>query len=325
MTVTFNDPKYYPHYQKLNTVEKSMYKQAFFGICEGLKEVKIENGGTLEEITKVYRAIYYDHSELFWYEGCGWTYRVNDKVIKIEPKYNKYVDNRDFYKGLIEKEKKFFLEGVVGKKVYEAERMIHDRMANSITYAHGENDQNILGALVEKKVVCGGYSRAFQYLMFCIGVPCFYVVGKTKKEGDSFHAWNILKLGNDYYNLDMTWDDVNNTPGSKGISYKYYNCTDKYIEMDHWRSDDFKFLPACNATKYSFENCFGISIELESIYQKGVTTRKIVSNKQDYFEVLKPVYKITKKVIMFYPLLPTICRYAQIFISGKMNMKEPIK
>ena len=118
MIVKFNDPKYYLHYTKLNSVEKGAYEQLYFGLCEGKKEIPITVGPSLDEMKEVYYAVYYDHSELFWYLGSGWTYSQNGKVVKVEPKYNKYATNIAFYKGQVESAKSQFLEGLVGKNVY---------------------------------------------------------------------------------------------------------------------------------------------------------------------------------------------------------------
>ena len=38
-----------------------------------------------------------------------------------------------------------------------------------------------------------------------LGIECHYVQG-FKKDGIEGHSWNIVKLDNKYYNVDLTWD-----------------------------------------------------------------------------------------------------------------------
>ena len=62
------------------------------------------------------------------------------------------------------------------------------------------------GALVSKKAVCQGFSNLFYRLALEAGVDARIIDG-TGNGGP--HAWNIVKIGNCYYNLDATWDSEN--------------------------------------------------------------------------------------------------------------------
>lgn len=57
-------------------------------------------------------------------------------------------------------------------------------------------------ALVQKKAVCQGYANLFYRMMLELGIDCRIISGKANG-GD--HAWNIVKIGNLYYNIDSTW------------------------------------------------------------------------------------------------------------------------
>lgn len=58
------------------------------------------------------------------------------------------------------------------------------------------------GALVNHMTVCQGYSLAYRYLLKKVGITS-YIVGS---DGIN-HTWNLVKIGDCYYHVDLTWDD----------------------------------------------------------------------------------------------------------------------
>lgn len=104
-------------------------------------------------------------------------------------------------------------------------------------------NQSAYSALVNGKSVCAGYARAYQYLLQQLGIPCYYCTGYSG--GD--HAWNIVKLEDGYYNVDVTWDDA------AAIRYDYFNKTDADFASTHVRQNLSVYLPACNGTAYRQE------------------------------------------------------------------------
>ena len=104
-------------------------------------------------------------------------------------------------------------------------------------------DQSAYSALVNGQSVCAGYARAFQYIMQQLGIPTYYCTGYSGEN----HAWNIVKLYNDYYNVDTTWDDTE--PGT----YNYFNKTDAEFNTTHIRRNLSINLPACTGTMYAIQ------------------------------------------------------------------------
>ena len=97
---------------------------------------------------------------------------------------------------------------------YDKIKRVHDYLIETIEYADGENAHNIYGALVNKKCVCEGYAKAFQYFMNELNIESVYVTGKTTGAlwslVGSNHAWNYVKLNGNWYGIDATWDDADN-------------------------------------------------------------------------------------------------------------------
>lgn len=80
------------------------------------------------------------------------------------------------------------------------------------------------GALVEGHVVCEGYSRAMQLLSSYAGLQCMLLTGQS--DGVN-HMWNLMKIGGNWYHLDITWCDNNPT------IYNLFNITDAVITQTH--------------------------------------------------------------------------------------------
>ena len=87
-------------------------------------------------------------------------------------------------------------------------------------------------------------------LFTCSGITSKYICGTaTDANGSMDHAWNLVKLGNDWYHLDATWDDP--TPDRKGrILHTYFNVTDSYIKSSH--HFNASYYPTMTATKMNF-------------------------------------------------------------------------
>ncbi len=59
------------------------------------------------------------------------------------------------------------------------------------------------GALVDGMAVCQGYSMAYRYILETyFGMECKIVTSEAMD-----HAWNLVKIGNSYYHVDVTHDD----------------------------------------------------------------------------------------------------------------------
>lgn len=124
---------------------------------------------------------------------------------------------------------------------YDKEIRLHDMLIREIDYDQSADmNQSAYSALVEKKSVCAGYARAYQYLMQRMGIPCYYCTGYAGQD----HAWNIVALDDGYYNVDVTWDD---TPGGE---YDYFNKTDEDYASTHIRQDMSINLPQCQGQRY---------------------------------------------------------------------------
>ena len=237
------DQRFYPYYHMLNDSEKELYRQIYanaFGMMERFKpcvEVFSTNVG------RVVEAVYNDNPVLFWVENSyGCKYGSDGRVVEISLQYNEASNKIDQSRQKFDEKAEEILQ--VARTLssdYEKEKYVHDRLAMQVSYAaEAPMNQSAYSALVNGKTVCAGYTRAFQYLMQQLGIPCFYCRGYSGEN----HAWNIVELYGDYYNVDLTWDDAK--PGN----YDYFNKTDKDLQVTHIRKGASVNLPACGGTLY---------------------------------------------------------------------------
>ena len=105
-----------------------------------------------------------------------------------------------------------------GRSEYEKVKAIYDYMAENIRYDYDhlydweyELQYTAYAALVNRTAVCQGYANLMYRLLLELGVECRSIVSIEEE----CHAWNIVRLGDLYYNCDVTWDE--------NVPPQYYN------------------------------------------------------------------------------------------------------
>lgn len=126
---------------------------------------------------------------------------------------------------------------------YEKMKYIHDWLVDNVKYdtVNGDNAANIYGCLVNKSVVCEGYARAYKYLLDELNIPCILVSGIAVDENGNSerHAWNYVYIKNNWYAVDVTWDDpiiIGKGKVNEDIRYKYFLKGKETIGKDHTTS-----------------------------------------------------------------------------------------
>lgn len=135
---------------------------------------------------------------------------------------------------------------------------VHDRLVERVNYDGGnlrENSENIYGALVKRYAVCDGYARAFQYLMQRGGVDCAWFRGSSLR--DVAHAWNAVRLEDEWYYVDVTWDATD--PWRRRTFHNYLGITLEETRRSHiFDADQYPALPRAEsrARNYHYYNGF---------------------------------------------------------------------
>ena len=240
----------YPYYQMLSENQQSVYRQIYANAQNLTEKFAPEKTVSASDVKIAFEAVIGDHPEMFWLEtGYSSKYLVNGQCVEIDLKYNSTADDLESAKQRFDAAAQNLITGAASlDSNYEKEKYVHDALASAVTYdLTADMNQSAYSALVNGKSVCAGYARAYQYLLQQLGIPCYYCTGYSG--GD--HAWNIVKLEDGYYNVDVTWDDA------AAIRYDYFNKTDADFASTHVRQNLSVYLPACNGTAYRQENTTG--------------------------------------------------------------------
>ncbi|WP_374965563.1 transglutaminase domain-containing protein [Lysinibacillus sp. RS5] len=98
--------------------------------------------------------------------------------------------------------------------------------------------------LTENKGVCQAYALVLYRMLEMLDFEVQYVPGKV---GEQLHAWVLVKLDNEWYHIDVTWDDP--LPDRKGeVRYNYFLVSDRQLAQDH--SWDYASFPAATSEAY---------------------------------------------------------------------------
>lgn len=161
--------------------------------------------------------IYYADG-IFCFESMEY-YETAAQTKKVDTKINKILKRLKLYK---EADQEIIVD------------RIHKYIINQIAFDHRDENKCYYSAyhgLFKQKTVCNGYALLAYKMLNMLGIPCKYISGMAKNEdGDLLlHAWNIVKIGKKWYNLDITWDD--NDDGR--VYYDYFLRGSKLFYKDH--------------------------------------------------------------------------------------------
>ena len=239
----------------------------------------LDNDGTpakMGDIIDLYKG---DHPEVFWLDDSGgYEYTKHDTYTEIRLLYTFTGED------LIEARKQFsdrveeiLEEAPKDKSKYEKELWLNDMLVENCEYDEEaaeenevvSNEQNSYGALVDGKVVCEGYTRAFQLLCSKMDIPCVSVNGTAENAaagGDGNHIWNAVQLDDEWYYVDVTWNDFQPNSDEYQLTeiekHLYFNITTDKLLEDHKISPLYgseeetdyynAFIPECTAKEYNF-------------------------------------------------------------------------
>jgi hypothetical protein len=134
------------------------------------------------------------------------------------------------------------------------------------------------GLLLNNKAVCYGYANMFQYIMNLLEIECYTTTSTTM-----CHAWNIIKINNHYYHIDVTWDDPISDQLGK-VSHKYFLLSDVKMQLlSHtgWDLTD----KVCDDTNYDNYYWNNISSQIITVgnkkYYINYNNRKIIEREND--------------------------------------------
>lgn len=165
---------------------------------------------------------------------------------------------------------------------YDKLKFFHDYLIlNCENDTESPYSDTVYGALVQKKALCEGYAKAYSYLCNLAGIENVIVTGQANVP----HMWNMVKLGGNWYHVDVTWDNSDDDlrrdyPGV--ILYQYFMVTDSVIKNNHTISDYPAEPPRAMGRNenYFVREGFDISREDEFLTVSKNAILNAVSNRQ---------------------------------------------
>ena len=237
------------------------------GIAQGLEEKDIE---------LVFQCVCIDHPEFFYVDGFSYvTHYLNDDIVGYDFSGNYSMDRREAAKKQLELQTErenvivAWAESATDTMDYGKIKFVYEYLIKSVEYdMDAPDNQNIYSALVLKRSVCQGYSKAMQYVLNAMGVEC------TLVQGEAFgmtHGWNLVKADDAYYFLDVTWGDNSYHPGgdaaSPEILYDYFLVTTEEIQKEHVITEIVP-LPVCMSSADNYfvrENAYLLAADEDQL------------------------------------------------------------
>ena len=125
----------------------------------------------------------------------------------------------------------------------EKERYIYDALCARITYDtrdDGTGDKDCaIGALLNGRADCDGYSDAMMLCCGLAGIPCRYIHGDSvipvhSGSGTQSHLWNLVYIEGSWLMCDVTWGDQDRGDPC----YLYFNIGRRDASLSyHWNTD----------------------------------------------------------------------------------------
>lgn len=230
-------------YTQLNDVAKKIYN-VFVENKENLKtgiyEITLPdsitnvlyqtNGDSIlaEAFQDSWDAFIYDNTDMFFVDTSKisllttkstWGSKINYKVtIGKGDNINYFDDAFSSYEQVqnaiyeLENVRSQMKNQLIGFSNYDKIKKVHDWLVDNLEYdttLSRQNKHNIYGAFIERKVVCEGYAKALKYILDDLDIPCILVkgIGQNSKGESEKHMWNYVYLDNNWYAIDVTWDD----------------------------------------------------------------------------------------------------------------------
>ena len=245
------------YFSNLEITQQNLYVEILYALENYIDEMEVSTFDT-EQIDTVFQCVMMDHPEIFYIDGYSFVkYSRGENVEKIVFKGN-YIYNQQ------EKEvKEEQIEDVAGEILanisqdatdYEKVKYVYETIIHNTEYdMNAADNQNICSVFLNHSSVCQGYAKAVQYLLKQLKVPATLVIG-TVETGEG-HAWNLVKVENEYYYVDATWGDASyqlqNNEDSQmiqntgAISYDYLCVTTEELTRTHTLAEIVP-LPMCN-------------------------------------------------------------------------------
>lgn len=268
------------HYSQLAPQLQEVYREMYVHLMSDEDSGALLSSVGVDDFWNVYYAVLADHPEIFWV-GAGVQAEENSligKVVSYKIEAAVPVEARPSMREKIEEAADTCIAGISPEAAtYEKIKYVYEYLIDTVEYqADSADSQNIQSALLYHSSVCAGYSKAFQYILNRMGIFCTYVTGEIKGGGE--HGWNMVRIGEEYYYVDVTWGDpvfanqVGEAVQGDVKNYNYLCCTQYDLFKTHIPDESLE-LPACTSDAYNYyrrNGCYYETFDWNTIYDAAM-------------------------------------------------------
>ena len=283
--------KSYYYYNRLSENEKYVYSALIRAIANLEKKVILDLSEiNSEEFTKVVskaiNSLFADHPEVFYLKR---TYSAGIQKSLLDEKYYLELDYK--VKDKIELDEKIAdMEMAINKIVSKAnksdifvnESIIHDEIIKTIKYDYTKDEDadthNSYSALVGKKAVCDGITKALQLVLDRLDIESLLVTGQVK-EGN--HAWCLVNIEDEWFNLDATSNMAINN--GEITMHAFFNIDSESMRKTHV-FDNLDELPIANVKDKTYYDLFGLHFKNNSTFDQDFKNVLVKFRNRNYIE-----------------------------------------
>ena len=219
----YNDETFIFHYYTLTDKEKKVYNEYLQALLHLDKKILLAEKLTIDQERKVFEAISHDHPDIFYLPQRKCRYSLFTKKISFcEFDYPYTKEEIEYLAPLLnERIDAIVKEASKLANDYEKVKYVHDVIIDMAEYDYVNYNSNntfkeftdyqsVVSILLTGKSVCSGYSKLFQIIMNRLNIKAttFYD-NEYIKEGETGHIWNAVYVNDNWYYVDVTWDDNN--------------------------------------------------------------------------------------------------------------------
>lgn len=225
-----------PLYGELSNKEQAVYTALYREISEKKTQISLPFEVSGEMYSKLYCMLEKQESALFYIDSTYYTaQKIRTAQVELREDSNSAISAKENELAMTSDK---IMAGIPSETDdFDKALYIHDYIAENCKYeAKSETGygSTAYGCLVENSANCEGYAKAFSYLANKAGITAVLVTGTTNK-GEN-HAWNKVKIDGLWYNLDVTWDDTDDSQNERHV---YFLCSDEDFLRSHTSSGDF--------------------------------------------------------------------------------------
>ncbi len=254
------------YFNQLPGDHNEIYRELYSRIAAGEDSADLYAQVDEDRFWNAYYAVMADHPEFFWVGSAVSVQqsRMTGNIVSYSLTSEVDPEDRESVRSQLEAAADECISRIPeGASEYEKIKSVYKYIIDTTDYdAESPNNQNIPSVLLGKASVCAGYAKTFQYILHRMGMFCTYVTGETSNGGD--HGWNIVRIGDSYYNVDVTWGDPvfageqDHEGGAElAMNYNYLCCTDEELYRTH-TADGSIPLPACTDDSLNYYRLNGM-------------------------------------------------------------------